>query len=263
MNTRLGSCVPNFEASMIRRRFLSVVSIFLVFVLSVAFAGVRRGQAQGPVTADVVAARVQAFYEQTRTVQARFQQHFWNRVYQRTQSSTGRVAIQRPGRIRFDYDQPSGKVLVSNRDQWTMYEPGDDGGPGQYARGSSAAASQSAFGFLMGTADLGRFRRSLREATSTAPSHTDALELIPRRPDPHYRRVIVYVDNQPASAGVVRRVSIEDSDGNWNRFDFLDVRFNRELDAGLFDFTPPAGARDITAPSASARTSPPTAPTIE
>lgn len=247
---------------MIRRRFSSVAAVLAAAVLFVTFGGLggREARAQEAVTADVVAARVQAFYEQTRTVQARFQQHFWNRVYQRTQSSAGRVAIQRPGRIRFDYEQPSGKVLVSNRDEWIMYEPGDEGAAGQYARGSSAAASQSAFGFLMGTADLGRFRRTLRPASSTAPPHTDALELTPRRPDPHYRRIVVYVDNQPASAGVVRRVSIEDPDGNWNRFDFLELRFNRELDGGLFEFTPPRGARDITAPS---RSSTPSAPTIE
>ncbi|MDQ3036420.1 MAG: outer membrane lipoprotein carrier protein LolA [Myxococcota bacterium] len=223
--------------------------------------------AQERVTADVVAARVQSFYDQTSTVQARFQQHFWNRVYQRTQSSAGRLSIQRPGKIRFDYEEPSGKVLVSDAGSWTMYEPGDDGAPGQYARGSSAAASQSAFGFLMGTADLGRYRRALRPATSSQPAHTDALELVPRRPDPHYRRIIVYVDNQPASLGVVRRVSIEDPDGNWNRFDFTDLRFNRGLDARLFTFTPPAGARDIGAPRAEASSRPgrttASAPTIE
>ncbi|UJR86858.1 LolA family protein [Sandaracinus amylolyticus] len=201
--------------------------------------------AQERVTADVVAARVQQFYEQTRTVQARFQQHFWNRVYARTQSSRGRVSIGRPGRIRFDYDQPSGKVLVSSDGEWTMYEPGDEGGAGQYARGSSAAASQSAFGFLMGTADLRQFRRSLRARASSDPPNTDALELTPRRADPHYRRIVVHVDNQPASLGVVRRVSIEDPDGNWNRFDFSELRFNREIGADTFRFTPPAGAREI------------------
>lgn len=227
--------------------FLSITALALVVASPLSQ---ERAGAQAPVTADVVAARVQAFYEQTRTVQAGFQQHFWNRIYNRTQSSAGRVAIQRPGRIRFDYEQPSGKILVSNRDAWTMYEPGDDGGAGQFARGSSAAASQSAFGFLMGTADLGRYRRTLRPATASQPANTDALELVPRRPDPHYRRIIVYVDNQPATLGVVRRVSIEDPDGNWNRFDFLDLRFNRDLADGLFTFTPPRGAREIGAPTA-------------
>jgi len=213
-----------------------------------AFAPSRPARAQAPVTADVVAARVQAFYDQTRTLQARFSQHFWNRVYGRTQSSRGRLSIRRPGQVRFDYAAPSGKVLVSDGRQWTMFEP-IEGGAGQYARGDAAAASTSALGFLMGTARITDFNRSLRAPSATQPAHTDALELRPRRPDPHFTRIVVYVDNDPSALGVVRRVSIEDADGNWNRFDFQELRFNREIGAETFRFVPPAGARELTAPS--------------
>lgn len=228
---------------MICRSLFSLAACALVVPLSCATA-----HAQPAVTADVVAARVQQFYEQTQVVQARFQQHFWNRVHSRTTSSRGQLSIERPGRIRFDYDQPSGKVLVSDGSRWTMYEP-IAGSAGQYATGPAAAASTSALGFLMGTARLTDFRRSLRAPSSSQPAHTDALELVPRRPDPHFRRIVIYVDNQPASLGVVRRVSIEDPDGNWNRFDFTDLRFNRSLDPSTFRYTPPAGARLIGAPA--------------
>ena len=69
--------------------------------------------------------------------------------------------------------------------------------------------------------------------------------LTPRRADPHYRSIVVSVDNQPASLGVVRRVSIEDPDGNWNSFTFQELRFNRDLASDTFRFTPPSGAREI------------------
>lgn len=252
------------------RRLAPLSALVLAAALALS-SGAPVAGAQERLTADVLAARVQTFYDQTRTVRTRFQQHFWNRVYDRTQSSTGTLAIRRQpeASIRFDYEQPSGKVLVSDRGTWTMYEPGDDGAPGQYAQGSSAAASQSAFGFLMGTAQLGSYRRSIITGGSRPPS-TDVLELVPRRPDPHYRRIRLYVDNTPEALGVVRRVSIEDPDGNWNRFDFIgDPEFNRELPAGLFTFTPPAGARELAAPgastasSSSSRPRAATAPTIE
>lgn len=201
------------------------------------------------VTAEVVAARVQAFYDQTRTVQARFQQSFWIRAHARTVSSRGSIVIQRPGRIRFDYAQPRGKVVVSTPEGFTYYEPGDDGGAGQFTRGTSDAAS-AALGFLTGTSRLDRdFRFSLRAPGGGAPAHTDALELRPRRADPHYRRIVLYVSNEANSLGVVRRVSIEDPDGNWNRFDFSELQFNRDVSASTFDFRPPAGAHEVTAPS--------------
>jgi outer membrane lipoprotein carrier protein len=165
-----------------------------------------------PITAEIVAARVQRFYEQTRTVQARFQQHFWVRAHARTQSSRGTIVIQRPGRIRFDYAQPNGKVVVSTPAGFTYYEPGENGAPGQFMRGN--------------------------------------VELRPRRPDPHYRRVVLYVSNTAGTEGVVLRVSIEDPDGNWNRFDFAGFQFDREVGASTFEFQPPSGARELSPPSA-------------
>ncbi|MBX7193097.1 MAG: outer membrane lipoprotein carrier protein LolA [Sandaracinaceae bacterium] len=209
---------------------------------------VAEAQDATPVTAEVVAARVQAFYEQTRTVEARFQQHFWIQAHGRTISSRGTIVIQRPGRIRFDYAQPRGKVVVSTPAGFTYYEPGDDGGAGQFMRGNVDGAS-AALGFLTGTSDLARdFRFSLRASSAGGPEHTDALELRPRRADPHYRRIVLYVSNDASTLGVVRRVSIEDPDGNWNRFDFSGFQFNRDVNASTFEFQPPSGAREITAP---------------
>lgn len=202
-----------------------------------------------PVTAELVAARVQRFYDQTRTVQARFQQHFWIRAHARTQSSRGTIVIQRPGRIRFDYAQPSGKVVVSTPAGFTYYEPGENGAPGQYMRGTVDGAS-AALGFLTGTADIARdFRISLRSVGASPPPNTDALELRPRRPDPRYRRVVLYVSNAAGTEGVVLRVSIEDPDGNWNRFDFSGFQFDRDVNASTFEFQPPSGAREMTAPA--------------
>ena len=46
------------------------------------------------------------------------------------------------------------------------------------------------------------------------------------------------------------RVSIEDPDGNWNRFDFAGFQFDREVGASTFEFQPPSGARELSPPSA-------------
>ncbi len=212
-----------------------------------------------PVTAEVVAARVQAFYDQTQTVEARFQQHFWIRAYARTQSSRGTIVIQRPGRVRFDYAQPQGKVVVSTPAGFVFFEPGEDGSPGQVMRGQTDGAS-AALGFLTGTARLDRdFRLALRApGGAAAPANTDALELRPRRADPHFRRVVLYVSNSPDTLGVVRRVSIEDPDGNWNRFDFSGFQFNREVSASTFEYQAPSNAREITPQGAGA--APPVVP---
>jgi outer membrane lipoprotein carrier protein len=228
-----------------------IVAALALFIPALA-AGTRPASAQEApeVTAQTVASWAQTFYDQTEFVQARFQQHFWNRVYDRTSTSRGQMFISRPGRVRFDYAAPSGKVIVSDGSHFTYYEPGDDGAVGQYYEGSADSTS-AALGFLTGTARLDRdFTFSLRPNSATQPPHTRALELRPRRPDPHFRRIVLYVSDVPATQGVVMRISIEDPDGNWNRFDFEPRSFSfAPIDAGQFNYTAPEGARRIDPPS--------------
>lgn len=205
----------------------------------------------GTPDAAVVAAWVQTFYDHTTSLEADFQQFFWTRVYARTTSSRGSLRISRPGHIRFDYSEPSHKVIVGNDDAFLYYEPGDDGSAGQYYRATTDVASR-ALGFLTGTSRLDRDFNFRIHPSTTGPAHTTCLELTPRAADPHYQRIRLYVsDRDDATRGVVMQVAIEDGDGNWNTFRFSNFHFNRSIDASTFEYTPPDGAREITAPASS------------
>jgi outer membrane lipoprotein carrier protein len=232
------------------RAWLTVLFVAAALVgepLAVAPARAQEVDAGAPSAADL-ASSVQTFYDHTTSVEADFQQFFWTRVYDRTTTSRGRLRISRPGRIRFDYTEPSGKVVVGDGSQITYYEPGDDGAAGQYYRGSTDAASR-ALGFLTGTSRLDRDFTFVIHPSTTGPAHTSCLELRPRTADPHFTRVRLYVSTQSETRGVVMQVAIEDPDGNWNTFRFSGFHFNRELAADTFTFTPPSGAREITAPA--------------
>ncbi|MEC7524227.1 MAG: outer membrane lipoprotein carrier protein LolA [Myxococcota bacterium] len=204
------------------------------------------GEAQAGTSAAQVAAQVQGFYDQTRTVQTAFYQSHYDRIYRRTTRSRGVLTISRPGKLRFDYLGGNGKVVVSDGALMTVYEPGDDGAAGQYAQAPVREEGiPSALAFLTGDARLDRdFTFRLRDA-SDFRWEGHVLELRPRRDEPAYRRVFLYVDDDPSTAGVVRRVLIQDHDGNLNRFDFQRMRFNRSVAESRFAFTPPQGARRI------------------
>src|SRR5690606_13245063 len=132
------------------------------------------------------AARVQAFYDQTTTVQTAFQQSHYDRVYQRTTRSRGVLTIARPGKLRFDYLGGDGKVGVSDGRQLTIYEPDESGGGGQYAQTDMREDFSSALGFLTGTARLDRdFRFRLVDPERFGWSG-HVLELVPIRPEPGY-----------------------------------------------------------------------------
>ena len=190
-----------------------------------------------------VAAEVQAFYDQTRTVRTAFYQSHYDRLYRRTTRSRGVLTVMRPGKMRFDYLGGDGKVIVTDGRTLTVYEPGEHG-PGQYMRTRLEEGLPSALGFIAGTARLDRdFRFRLRDA-SRFRFDGHVLELRPRVQEPGYRRVFLFVD-AGATRGVVRRVLVQDHDGNLNRFDFRRTRFNRPVSERRFSFRPPRGARRI------------------
>lgn len=220
--------------------------------VTLALAGLALGQRHAPdraapePSAVRVARQVQAFYDQTDTLQARFTQTYYHRLYRRYQRSQGRLLFDKPGRMRFDYDRPNGKVIVSDGAHMTAYEPGDDGQPGQYVKTAVGShALPSAFGFLTGEARLlDDYRVALLDARRYRWSGT-ILELRPRRPNPQIRRILLYVDGDPARAGVVHRLRIDDHDGNRNKFELRRMRFNRELSPRRFAYAPPAGSRRL------------------
>src|SRR5512141_245614 len=96
-----------------RTRALFGMLLFLGASLTGARACAQDVDAGGPDAAQV-ASWVQTFYDQTTSLEADFQQFFWTRVYDRTDSSRGQLRIARPGRIRFDYSEPSHKIIVGS-----------------------------------------------------------------------------------------------------------------------------------------------------
>ncbi len=222
-----------------KRHIFSALSLFLV-------AAIAHADAPEPPNARTVAEAAQGFYDQVDTLEARFSQRYHHRIYQRTQTSTGRLRFDDAGRMRFDYDAPNGKVIVSNGVNLVAYEPTDGHGPGQYVKTPvSEDGLHSGFAFLTGRARImDDYRvRLLNNERYNWRGHV--LELRPRAADPNVRRIILFVDGRTDTFGVVHRVRIDDHEGNQNQLTLRSMRLNRDLGASAFRFTPPSGARRV------------------
>jgi outer membrane lipoprotein carrier protein len=197
--------------------------------------------------ARLVAGAVQAFYEQTKDVSASFFQTYVNRLYQRTDRSSGRVVFKKPGKMRWDYDKPNGKVIVSDGSKLLVFEPGEDGDKGQVVEQQIQQAQlPQAMSFLMGTGRLeDDFTFRLLDAQREGYATGDVLELKPKQPTPHYDRLLFYVERTPALRGMVRRLLIIDASGNRNRFDFSALKFNSSVGEQVFGWRPPEGTRRV------------------
>ena len=200
-----------------------------------------------PADAQLVAASVQAFYDQAKDLTASFFQTYVNAIYQRTDRSKGRVVFKKPGMMRWDYDLPNGKVMTSNGKKVLVYEPGEDGDKGQVIEQDLGNAQlPQAMSFLLGTGKLQEdFTFRLLDATREGYAAGDVLELRPKVATPHFERLLFYVEKTKALRGLVRRILIIDASGNRNRFDFSAIKFNGNVGGQLFDFKPPANTRNV------------------
>lgn len=203
--------------------------------------------AASTVAASTVAASVQAFYDQTRDLSANFFQTYFNKLYNRTDRSSGRVVFMKPGMMRWDYALPNGKVITSDGKKLLVYEPGEDGDKGQVVEQAiSEAQLPQALSFLMGTGRLADdFTFRLLDAKGEGFPSGDVLELRPKKPTPHYDRLLFYVERSAALRGLVRRLLIIDGSGNRNRFDFSGLKFSTGVSADVFKWRPPGGTRRV------------------
>ena len=233
----------------------SAIRLTMLLAVAVAYVGI---QASAPTLAQTavaapaadartVAGAVQAFYDQTKDVSASFYQTYVNKLYRRTDRSSGRVVFKKPGRMRWDYDKPNGKVIVSNGSKLLVFEPGEDGDKGQVVEQQIQQAQlPQAMSFLMGTGRLeDDFTFRLLDAQREGYASGDVLELKPKQATPHYERILFYVERTPALRGLVRRLLIIDGSGNRNRFDFSALKFNSSVGEQVFAWRPPEGTRRV------------------
>ena len=222
-----------------KRRIFSALPLILV-------AAIAHADGPEPPDARAVAEAAQRFYDQVDTLEARFRQRYHHRIYQRTQTSTGRLRFDGSGRMRFDYDNPNGKVIVSDGVNLVAYEPSDGLGPGQYVKTSvSEDGLHSGFAFLTGRARILEDYRVRLLDNQRFRWRGHVLELRPRAQDPNLRRVLLFIDGRSETFGVVHRVRIDDHEGNQNQLTLRSMRLNRDLGPSAFRFEPPAGARRV------------------
>ncbi len=230
------------------RRAVLFCSTLLATLLAAPAA--RGDTAQGRMDAGRLAALVQAFYEKTRTLQADFYQTYYHRLYDRYDRSKGKVVFKKPGKMRWEYARPAGKLIVSDGETLRVYDPGEEGEQPQLIEHAMKGHElPAAFSFLTGQGNLIEdFRLRLLDPSRQGFPDGYVLELRPKESTPHYDRVLFYVtvvEHGTRRAAVVRRVLIVDAEGNRNRFDFSHMRFNRPVPDDRFDFQPPAGTRIV------------------
>mgnify|MGYP000188631932 CR=1 FL=1 len=146
------------------------------------------------------------------------------------EASRGSFALQRPGRFRWDYEQPYVQQVMSNGDTLWHY---DRDLAQVTVRSVGSALSGTPAALLSGATDL-KARFVVREL---GPGRY-ALE--PKDSDAEFEAAIVEFDQ-----GVIAALDIRDALGQRTRIEFSDVARNVSFKHGWFEFEPPPGVEVV------------------
>ncbi len=178
---------------------------------------------------------VQAYYDRAKTYSATFEQDY-ETVDGVKKQSTGVVWFKKPGMMRWDYEKPEARFLISDGVSFWSWEPVYR----QYCK-QNLASSQlpTALTFLAGT---GKIEDDFSVKLDRISGNQVSLELTPTVPSLAYEKIKFEILMPTAK---VYRATIFDAMGNTNKITFKSPEINAELDNSSFRFEPPADARHI------------------
>jgi outer membrane lipoprotein carrier protein len=202
------------------------------FVLVMCFSRLLSAQDQ---PAHALAQLVDSHYNKLHSLRAGFTESYKGLGIERTESGT--LLMLKPGRMRWDYAQPAGKLfLIDGKYAWF------------YAQGSAQVQRipakelddlRSPLRFLLGHTQLAKELTNLQ----LAPAENGAFVLsgIPKNME---KRIASFSITAGAD-GVIQSMRIEETDGAINTFSFSDEQPNASATDADFVFHAPAGTHVI------------------
>ncbi len=188
-------------------------------------------QAQGVVD------RIQDFYETTTDLTGQFHQRVELAIGQ-VEEARGAFSLKRPGMMRWEYERPERRLLVTDGSTLWAYTPLDKQ---VIVQDLNAAVTSIPFDFLMGAGNLNE-QFDVQEVTDQGDSYR--LVLRPRRPEPLLREMEMEVE---ATTLHIRSLTLLDPYDNRTVMRFSHLRVNGGLPANLFSFVPPPGVKILRA----------------
>jgi outer membrane lipoprotein carrier protein len=150
---------------------------------------------------------------------------------------SGVLLLEKPGRMRWNYAEPAGKVFVLDGKYGWFYTPGD--AQVQQIPAKKLDDLRSPLRFLLGHAQLTKELAGL----TMAPADGDMFRLrgVPRGMEQRVRSLELVVSRE----GTIHSMTLEELDGSRTSFVFKDEQANPVIAADTFRFTPPAGVQVV------------------
>jgi len=180
---------------------------------------------------------VEARYNKAKTLQVVFHEDYTPQGRPR-RSESGTLMLRKPGRMRWDYDQPKGKLFVADGKFLWLYTPAENRAEKMKLQESDDMRAPLAF--LLGKLNFQKEFRNLQAKPEGAGTRITAE---PKTDNLPYSAVefVVSPDRQ------IREVKVTGFDHSILEFRFDKERVDPSLDNKLFQFQVPKGAELVEA----------------
>ena len=207
--------------------------LFVVSAIALASFAIVGAQGNDPVA---LAAKVQQRYNGIKDIQADFVQTYEGGVLRTKTTERGKMAIKRPGKLRFTYTNPEKKDFVSDGVRLYAHMVADK----QVIVSAAPSPDEGEIPamFLAGQSDLARdFTPSFTPFPGAAPGLV-TLKLIPKKKNAEYDSIGIGVE--PKSLQIVFLTAV-DTQGGRSSFSFTNLKENQGLSDKQFEFRIPRG----------------------
>ena len=194
--------------------------------------------ADGPVDVHTLAQRVDQHYNNLHSLKAGFTESYVGLGMHRQESGT--LLLLKPGRMRWDYTSPPGKLFLLDGKYAWFYAQGD--AQVQRIEAKKLDDLRSPLRFLLGHTEL---EKELTQIT-LKPTANGGFTLTgqPKGQEKRIPRLTLTVNRD----GAITAIEIEEIDGAITGFTFTGEIPNAPAPPGPFHFTPPPGVPVIDAP---------------
>lgn len=174
------------------------------------------------------------FVEQVNTLSGRFAQTQMDEHGELVSSGAGTLAIARPGRFRWNYEQPYAQLMVCDGTRIWAYDP-------DLRQVTVRPAGEA----LAGTpaellAQKARLSDNFRIEDRGQTKGLRHVRLVPKNEQGDFKSIELWL-----KAGVPQRLKFADPLGGSTEVELRDLKVNAAVDASEFRFTPPKGVEVV------------------
>ncbi|HTW64925.1 MAG TPA: outer membrane lipoprotein carrier protein LolA [Bryobacteraceae bacterium] len=181
---------------------------------------------------DTLLKAVEHRYNSAKTLQVRFTESYSVDARAR-KSESGELTLRKPGRMRWDYSEPAGKLFVSDGKDVYLYTP--DAHRVEKAKLKASEDMRAPLAFLLGKLDFAKEFKDFE----MKPEGQDQLVIAKAKSDKlPYEKVQMLI----TPADEIERLVVNGPDLSVLTFQFKDEKLNPPVTDALFKFQMPPGA---------------------